>query len=421
MAFQRGLNAHLFTDPKTPAKDYDSPRGYTYSRTSSYDVNSLNPSRKRSRPDSAGQPFATPYSATAQGWSNISAASTIMPSDGAVSPEPFVNTRYSIKGGLDTPSLAQAQCFGGDGTQENDFRRDWYRTGSEEEDLHTPAALRGERNGKRRVSGSPANGWSNVVLSLVGNIAGKAWQFCTKTAFKGFYAGGGKGYDIDTSDDLHNNSIWESLHERYTPTQERESTPVPASYPEEYFPRISESRPAHPKRQRTDTGAGWVMVPQANDQVSNPASPYLAPRRSSAAGSSTRSKQPRPSLSKPLSRHSLIPVSRRSSGIIGPGCPAINSGRTVSYASQRSPGRASVKHALSPQLTPEAKSYAERIEREEREADASIKKFNARLKAMIREGKQALGTKVEVEDNLDCEMEDEGFADGYFDSQSRRW
>jgi len=99
----------------------------------------------------------------------------------------------------------------------------------------------------------------------------------------------------------------------------------------------------------------------------------------------------------------------------------MNGGRTASSASQQSPGCANTKHAQSPQLSPEAKSYAERIEREEREADASMKKFNARLKAMIREGKQALGTRVEVEDNLDRDMEDEGFADGYFDSQSRRW
>jgi hypothetical protein len=45
--------------------------------------------------------------------------------------------------------------------------------------------------------------------------------------------------------------------------------------------------------------------------------------------------------------------------------------------------------------------------REERQADASIRRLNEQLKAMIKEGKQALGTKVEVLD--DVEMEDEGY------------
>jgi hypothetical protein len=51
----------------------------------------------------------------------------------------------------------------------------------------------------------------------------------------------------------------------------------------------------------------------------------------------------------------------------------------------------------SPRLDPEAKELATRKLREERDADARIAAFNARLRDMIREGKEALGTKVEVE------------------------
>lgn len=47
--------------------------------------------------------------------------------------------------------------------------------------------------------------------------------------------------------------------------------------------------------------------------------------------------------------------------------------------------------------------------REERQADASIRRLNEQLKAMIKEGKEALGTKVEVLDELDVDMEDEGY------------
>jgi len=39
--------------------------------------------------------------------------------------------------------------------------------------------------------------------------------------------------------------------------------------------------------------------------------------------------------------------------------------------------------------------------REERQQDASLRKLNDQLRAMIREGKAALGTKVEVESDED--------------------
>ena len=51
----------------------------------------------------------------------------------------------------------------------------------------------------------------------------------------------------------------------------------------------------------------------------------------------------------------------------------------------------------------EAQKWAAVKRKEEREADESIRRLDAQLKAMIREGKEALGTKVEVdiEDDLD--------------------
>jgi hypothetical protein len=42
--------------------------------------------------------------------------------------------------------------------------------------------------------------------------------------------------------------------------------------------------------------------------------------------------------------------------------------------------------------------YAARVRRKEREEDASIQRLNKQLQAMIREGKEALGTTVEVDD-----------------------
>lgn len=64
------------------------------------------------------------------------------------------------------------------------------------------------------------------------------------------------------------------------------------------------------------------------------------------------------------------------------------------------------KGATTP-LSPETQRFMAERKREDRAADASIRRLNEQLKAMIKEGKEALGTKVEVLD--DVEMEDEGY------------
>lgn len=51
----------------------------------------------------------------------------------------------------------------------------------------------------------------------------------------------------------------------------------------------------------------------------------------------------------------------------------------------------------SPRLTDEAKRLAAKRRREEKDADLRMNDFNARLQAMIRQGKEALGTQIEVE------------------------
>jgi hypothetical protein len=53
----------------------------------------------------------------------------------------------------------------------------------------------------------------------------------------------------------------------------------------------------------------------------------------------------------------------------------------------------------------EAQRWAALKKKEEREADESIRRLDRQLKAMIREGKEALGTKIEVEiDDDDLEF-----------------
>jgi hypothetical protein len=59
----------------------------------------------------------------------------------------------------------------------------------------------------------------------------------------------------------------------------------------------------------------------------------------------------------------------------------------------------------------EAQRFAARVRRREVEEERDMRRMNARLKDLIREGKEALGTKVEVEDG-DEEGEGEGEGEG---------
>lgn len=88
--------------------------------------------------------------------------------------------------------------------------------------------------------------------------------------------------------------------------------------------------------------------------------------------------------------------SRRRNSVAPPPSPAAIHGhrRSHSNASTAS-NRGSVN--ASPRLTSEAKHLAARRKMEERDADVRISAFNKQLQDMIRQGKEALGTTIEVE------------------------
>lgn len=66
-----------------------------------------------------------------------------------------------------------------------------------------------------------------------------------------------------------------------------------------------------------------------------------------------------------------------------------------------------VQATTSPRLDAEARQLAQRKLAADRDADAKVDAFNARLLSMIRQGREALGTRVEVE----MEMEDDAMVD----------
>lgn len=435
-------------------------------------------------------------------WTNGADTGDVMMRSGSLdpgSPIPFVNTRYQLSGGLDTPSAAaEAAREGLDAESEYSdvrYRRDMIGTkrplGLESESEHNMSYFprietpQSETSNKNQGILSPGNTWSSVAISVVGGVVGKVWDFCTAGAFRGFTAGGGTAYNPQSQPyTLAEDRAWADEIAIFNQEQrERGSTPVPGMFPEAEFiedyidhatPDTTPQRPSK-RRQvsnpRTNGGdelaRNWVMIPPTSAKMSvdsrnttptfqttrtiqpNKAAParYAMATTSSAgrrlAGASAASRP----ASRAGGRNALLASHRPS--VSHAGSPGLHSSRPASYASPRSPGGSRIpipttQYSNSP-ISPlklnsatarpgtfaaptngtlgmntsgmggvgsgggttsnsnspaaiEAQKWAARKMREDKEADESIRRFNDRLKAMIREGKEALGTTVSVHD-----------------------
>ncbi|RAK99227.1 uncharacterized protein BO80DRAFT_446788 [Aspergillus ibericus CBS 121593] len=201
--------------------------------------------------------------------------------------------------------------------------------------------------------------WSRAVLGVVG----KVWDFCWGGAFRGFYAGGGRGYTM-TAEDVSLPLPAPSTEKEnfiFAPTpqpQQGPASPLPGKYPDE-----------------DDLNRSWVMV-SAREGFGDEASP---------------SQRRRVHRRTPAHAHSR----RRSQGkrtLMTPHAPSM-------------PTRAQFSTPAKPRESPvsvETQRYMAQKRRMEREEDASLARLNRQLQAMIKEGQQALGTRVEVND-LDME------------------
>ncbi|KAM0321786.1 hypothetical protein ACHAQA_009882 [Verticillium albo-atrum] len=162
-----------------------------------------------------------------------------------------------------------------------------------------------------------------------------------------------------------------------------------------------------------------------NSHAGSPARSVREQPASTASCASTRS--PRPSSPGPLSplSPSRIPIPsqsggrgsnpfarpasstghyRSNSGVTSPIRPSLTHRRTHSGASAASPRGQTPRDNddnvdSSPRLSMEAKKLAAKRRKEEQDADLRINDFNSRLKEMIRQGREALGTTIEVDDD----------------------
>lgn len=434
-----GAKSHIFQPPRTPSVSASSSLYLTRSATSSAmstdQQTSANAGRKRSRVDYDMQ---TPYDDWAAG-------------EAPGSPVPFVNTRYVLAGGMDTPSLAASKV---EDAQDSEYYSDvgYRRELSDDNKLQgllgeeskyqsfAPLGFDGESSGKSRSRASSrqfigqGEGWSRTALEVVGGVVGgvvgKVWEFCKTSAFRGFHAGGGKSYTITTNADpihssIEEDSFWDTEKSATTYGMiDRESTPLPGQFPEEDFipdyldratPEATPPRAA--KRRQVDNSKdelakNWVVVPPPTNThtPSKPRSTGLARYSMPTASSASR----RSVAGKPASRAGgAVGLGPRrptlQSRVSHAGSPSLQSKAGASFASPRSPGGSKIPRgspmgvkpttAMNPDspAAKEAQRWAAMKRKEEREADESIRRLDAQLKAMIREGKEALGTKVEVE------------------------
>ncbi|KAI1259754.1 hypothetical protein F5Y18DRAFT_408112 [Xylariaceae sp. FL1019] len=203
------------------------------------------------------------------------------------------------------------------------------------------------------VQQSPSSaGWSAFAINTIGGVVGKVWDFCTVGAFRGFYAGGGRGYNVSRETQLR--SSYRSPEPVDTPL-ECDCTPLPGGFPELEEPIYYEQGtpestppPAAKRRQISDPRPNdeirknWVMVGETAN-TTRPSSP------ASRAPSRPPVQQP---ITPSLARHINKPVGRLSTPNFNRHPPSRASQATFSPAIDREPAsRASFASSRSPVVT----------------------------------------------------------------------
>ncbi|KAF5020521.1 hypothetical protein F66182_7453 [Fusarium sp. NRRL 66182] len=374
------------------------------------------------------------------------------------------NRRYQLAGQLDTPNAGpiDSGILGESMYSDSDYRR---ALGSKR--CHVDVDDNGAGPTQLfNLPPEPmqSQSWGSFAVSALGGVVGRVWEFCKTGSFRGFQAGGGKAFAMHSGRVEELFDQHQHLPGRFPPPQDDYFSHEPDA---DQHMNSGASTPTAPsaKRRHTDNrdelGRNWVMVTDEKPAELE-AKPTPPPRRPSYRPTPTpRSRNSGPSMATgrrisaaPTSRctSASTPTQRRSTTINRPssrlshaGSPSVPSLRPASsasfasFASPRSPstsripqptrrpdsiapspttkvsshrrshsnasvasGRTSAE--ASPRLNAEAKHLAARRKMEERDADVRINAFNKQLQDMIRQGREALGTTIEVEGNWEDDL-----------------
>lgn len=340
------------------------------------------------------------------------------------SPTMLANTNYRLAGGIDQPVNPKfglgGQVSGVSDAAELDYRPSRYRgdgLGSYEgtnlgkrtrrddtlsqEDISSCNNNNNNNNhGGNNVASFSSPGWGKAMINMVGGVAFKFWDFCWSAPFRGFYAGGGRGYQMKTqSRPSLDDSGWQDVaagSHNVPSNPPRVQTPLPGQFPED--------GQLAPLQGRDDLRANWVLVKKDQGHLAEGAS-----LESPSARKSQRRNSAVPSIATPRRTTTTGRPARRST--LSSGRPSTSN---RSHAPHTGYHNNNCRHASSKDnngptkpespASVEAQRYAAKARKREREEDASIRRLNQQLKTMIKEGKEALGTKIEID-------EDEGMED----------
>ncbi|KAI0379346.1 hypothetical protein F5Y04DRAFT_133324 [Hypomontagnella monticulosa] len=410
--------------------------------------------------------------------------------DGAYS-EKFDATRstrgrgrqYVLAGQIETPNGAPTTDIQ-DAMEDSVYSDVDYRRALGPRNSPAEAALRNINDAIMKSSPPRAtqpNGWGSAALSTIGGVVGKVFAFCKAGVFRGFYAGGGRGYEMRTPPRQRSppaGQIWCNEHDVPTlPSFETGTAPMAIPHsddPPPYYERATPESTPPPAAKRRQIGDGvsgdelrrnWVLVqepalkprpqstasraptgnppqeqspfpPVLRRRISRPVSRVNTPgftRRQSSrisyAGTASLSHREPASFASPRAQSPAAPytpsripvrsrpqspspvrISQQPSFIPSPSAHPKRSHRrnhstmsAASVASSRVKRRDSVQDLqdCSPRLDAEARNLAARRLQEEMETDMRMNDLNDRLRDMIRQGKEALGTMVDVENDGD--------------------
>lgn len=370
------------------------------------------------------------------------------------------DARYTFAGSVETPHGAEHNRQLGymdDSTYSDvDYRR---ALGSMRTTMEMPSC-------PKPSTTTSGPGWSMLALQTIGGVVGKVWDFCTVGAFRGFYAGGGRGYDVAPASSRGH--AWCNEHDVPTLPELPGGFPAPDYAPASRTHEFT-SPPAAKRRQvsgnlpNDELRKNWVMVEEPRHQGHSPVQiqttqnrPVLHRRISkpvsrlgnsslaretsrpvSHAGNPVLTNRQPASFASPRSavapeRHvaperpvtpSRLPVPSRPRSLSTATSPRLSQPsripspspyttrghrRTQSTASAASAAPARVRRRessaqelvdqSSPRLDVRARNMVARRMQQEQETDERISDFNSRLMDMIRQGKEALGTTIEVDD-----------------------
>ncbi|KAF2864471.1 hypothetical protein K470DRAFT_254110 [Piedraia hortae CBS 480.64] len=219
-------------------------------------------------------------------------------------------------------------------------------------------------------------------------VVAKLFTFGTNVV-RGFYAGGGKGYDLSPLPPREFLGDFEQDNQEATPTK---ATDVGAE-----TPLSSSKTPSRPPYKRRRSGRDSWVVP--DESLLSPTRCGSIPTRSATLGRRSYTNRRSLRLSPSGGSRPLSPVHIQNHSY-SHHSPV----RRASVASTNSLGRSHSRAASAASavfVTPEAERLVRRRAKQDRLADAQMTDMSRKLEELIRMGQQALGTKVEVCDDVD--------------------